>query len=94
MEWYILHVHIGRENAVVEILRNKLNTALYRPFIPKQEIFFRRAGVTSIQTKHCFSGYIFVESKTTAERFLDDAEGIIRSIKEVYSVLSYDGKKI
>ena len=92
VEWYILHVNEEKERKVAEILNRKLSPKLYRPFIPQKEKFFRRAGVTSIIKAPCFPGYVFIESQTTADEFLDGAKRLIWSIKEVHSLLSYDGK--
>ena len=91
-EWYIVHVHLGKEDKVAGIINRKLLAHLYRPFIPQKEIFFRRAGITKIERRICFPGYVFIESQTTAKEFLDTAQRLIASIKEVYSMLSYDGK--
>jgi transcriptional antiterminator NusG len=92
-EWYILHVHLGKEEKVEGILKKKLPSNLYRPFIPQKEKFFRRAGETSIVRAVCFPGYVFIESHTAVGEFMNAAERLIWSIKEVYSLLSYSGKK-
>jgi len=92
-EWYILHVQIGREEKVADILKNKLSSKLYRPFIPYKEKIFRRAGVTTTFSTICFPGYVFIESNTAAKVFYDNTKRLIWSIKEILSILSYDGKE-
>ena len=92
-EWYVLHVHLDREEKIAELLKRKLTPQLYRPFILQKEKFFRRAGVTSIVGGICFPGYVFIESQTSADEFLDAAKQLLWNIKDVHSLLSYDGKE-
>lgn len=40
----------------------------------------------------CFSGYIFIESRTKAAQFNATVSMLLFSIKEVYAVLRYGGK--
>lgn len=93
VEWYVLHVQPGKEAKVTEIIKSKLSSKLYRPFIPYIEKYFRRAGITNREKRICFPGYVFIESQTTAVEFNKVASNLLFSIKEVYSVLQYGASK-
>jgi transcriptional antiterminator NusG len=94
-EWYILYVHTKSENQVMLKLQKKLPSNLYRIFIPYKERFFRKEGILKIEKEICFPGYVFIESKTSANEFRDIAMKYIRNIKEIYSILSrYDKNDI
>ena len=92
VEWYIIHVHEGKEEKVAGILKDKLPSALYRAFVPQREKYFRRTGVTKIERSVCFPNYVFIESHAPSSAFKGAAFGLLYSIKEVYSILKYDGK--
>jgi transcriptional antiterminator NusG len=92
IEWYILYVHTRSENQVARKLQKHLPLNLYRVFIPYKERFFKKAGIVKLEKDICFPGYVFIESKTSSKEFLNIATKFIRSINEVYSILSYDNK--
>lgn len=81
-----------KKKKVVAILSNKLNPNLYRPFIPLIEKSFRRAGITTIEKRISFPGYVFIESHTSVAEFNGVTFRLLYSIKEVYAVLRYGGK--
>jgi len=91
--WFILHVIDGTETKVAGIIKNKLNASEYVPFLPSKEIIFRRAGISKIEKKLIFPGYVFVKTNREADRILDELRWLLFSIKQVNSVLHYGGDK-
>ena len=93
LEWYIVKVHLEREMKIAGLLKSKLPSDLYYPFVPQKEFYFRRAGNTKIERKICFPGFVFIESHTTTKDFLNAMKPLLWYVKEINSILSYDGEK-
>jgi transcriptional antiterminator NusG len=60
MYWYVLFVKSGKERKVEEFLSKQLNEEISLPFIPLQEILFRKAGILKREIKLLFPGYVFI----------------------------------
>jgi len=89
--WYVLRVRTGKEEHVVEHLKDKLDSSDI-PFIPQKSCIFRRKGEISYFQKPCLKGYIIIESDKQTEVFIKQVFPKVFKMKYAYKFLHYDEK--
>jgi len=94
MYWYVLFVKSGKERKVEQYLRKELDTDISIPFIPLQEILFRRSGTVKKEIRPLFPGYVFVESILSGQDFLEEANYLINKSGDIISLLKYSDTEV
>ncbi|TYQ17903.1 UNVERIFIED_CONTAM: transcriptional antiterminator NusG [Acetivibrio alkalicellulosi] len=94
MYWYVIFVQTGREYRVEEILRGQLDSEVFTPFVPLQEMIFRKGGTIKKELKPLFPGYVFVESKLISQEFIKWTNTIIYTSHVIVSLLRYSDEEI
>jgi len=94
MYWYILFVQTGKEKKIEKLIKRQLDNEVCMPFIPLQEILFRKSGVVRKETRVLFPGYVFVESELPGQQFLRLMNPLINSISDMVSILKYSETEI
>ena len=89
MFWYVLFVKAGKERKVEQYLMKQLDKEECIPFIPQQEILFRRSGVEKKEVKHLFPGYVFIESILPGQDFIKVIKPLIHKLSDIISLLKY-----
>ncbi|BCJ96192.1 transcription termination/antitermination protein NusG [Anaerocolumna cellulosilytica] len=90
--WYILYVRTGCEEKIQKILQKRLNNEYFLPFIPMKKVVFKQKGITYIEKKSCFPGYVFIQSKYEENEFIKLVFPIMQCIEDVYLFLHYENK--
>ena len=94
--WVILFVKTGSEDRLMRILKEKLNTAEYLPFLPLKEMPYRKKGIISKKRELLFPSYIFIQTEIEANLVAEKLELALMNIaqqKDIYSILNYGNKK-
>lgn len=94
MYWYVLFVQTGKEKKIEEILKKHLSTKECIPFIPMEELLFKKSGITKKEMRILFPGYVFVESDLQEQQFLRVINFFVNTISELVCVLKYSDKEI
>ena len=94
MFWYVLFVKAGKERKVEEYLNKQLNVEAGVPFIPLQEILFRRSGEVKKELRYLFPGYVFIESALAGEEFVKIINPLIYKLSDIISLLKYSDSEI
>lgn len=94
MYWYVLFVKSGKERKVEQYLSKQLNTDVCTPFMPLQEILFKRSGVIKNEIRFLFPGYVFVESMLAGQEFLEVTNHLINKSSDIISLLKYSDTEI
>jgi len=94
MYWYVLFVRAGREKKVEKYLNSQLNEDLGVPFIPLQEMLFKRAGSVKKEIRFLFPGYIFIESILCDDEFMKCVNGLIKRCSDIIGLLKYSSTEI
>lgn len=94
MYWYVLFVKAGKERKVEQYLSKNLNLKVSIPFIPLQEILFRRAGSIKREIRFLFPGYIFIESILSDQQFLQEINPVINRCSDIIGLLKYSDTEI
>lgn len=94
MYWYVLFVKSGKERKVEQYLRKELNADISIPFIPLQEILFKKAGSVKKEIRPLFPGYVFVESMLPGRDFLEEIKYLINRSSDIISLLKYSDTEI
>lgn len=94
MYWYVLFVKAAKERKVEQFLSKNLNTEVSIPFIPLQEILFRRAGSIKKEIRFLFPGYLFIESILSDQQFLQEINPVINRCSDIIGLLKYSGTEI
>lgn len=94
MYWYVLFVQTGKEKKIEEILTKQLSAKNGIPFIPKEEILFKKSGIIKKEMRILFPGYVFVESELQEQEFLRLVSSFIYSINEFVCILKYSDTEI
>lgn len=89
MCWYILFTRTGREGKVEQLLKERLDTDIYLPFIPMLETLFKNSGQVRKELKPLFPSYVFIESEISRLEFVNDIRSIIFNSKDVLRYLRY-----
>lgn len=87
--WYIFWVLTGHERKVEKRITEQLSGEDIVPFIPLWESLFRRAGKVKRELNIMFPGYVFIESDLESKEFRQRTLQIIRTSKDIISILSY-----
>ncbi|RXE58673.1 antiterminator LoaP [Acetivibrio mesophilus] len=94
MYWYVLFVKSGKERKVEQCLRKELDTDISIPFIPLQEILFRRSGTVRKEIRPLFPGYVFIESILPGQDFLEETNYLINKSGDIISLLKYSDTEV
>lgn len=94
MYWYVLFVRTGLEHKVEQFLKVQLDSEISMPFVPLQEILFKKAGTVKKELKPLFQGYVFIESELTNQEFLKITSTLIYSSHGIVSLLRYSDTEI
>ncbi len=94
MYWYVLFVQTGREHKVEIFLKEWFDAEILVPFVPLQEILFKKAGTVKKQLKPLFPGYVFIESELTSQEFLKKTSTLIYTSHFIVSLLKYSDTEI
>lgn len=94
MYWYVLFIQTGREQKIEQFLRRQLNSDVCMPFIPLQELLFKKSGITSKEVRPLFPGYVFVESELQGQQFLKVISSLTNRLSEMACVLKYSDTEI
>jgi transcriptional antiterminator NusG len=95
--WAILFVKTGEEEKCVSMLKEKLDAAIYLPFLPTKEVSYRSKSVVGKKIKLLFPGYVFIQTEIEADKIAQNLWAAITNItehKDIYRILNYgDNKK-
>lgn len=94
MHWYVLFIKSGKERKVEQYIKKELNNGIFVPFIPLQEILFRKAGIVKKEIRPLFPGYVFVESILPGHEFLEEINHLINKSGDIISLLRYSDTEI
>ncbi len=94
MFWYVLFVKTGREYKVEQFIKEQLDSEVFMPFVPLQEILFKKDGIVKKELQLLFPGYVFVESELTSHEFLKRTSTIIYTSRLIVSLLKYSDEEI
>jgi transcriptional antiterminator NusG len=87
--WVILFARTGSEEKLVHVLKEKLNTEEYLPFVPTKETPYRNKGVVNRVRKPLFPGYIFVQTEIETHSIAEKLTAALKNTKDIYSILHY-----
>lgn len=94
MYWYVLFVKSGRERNVERYLKKELKADISTPFIPLQEVLFKRSGSVKKEIRLLFPGYVFIESILSGNEFLEEINYLIDRSSDIISLLKYSDTEI
>lgn len=94
MYWYILYVRSGREYKVEQFLKKSLYSEMFAPFVPLNELVFKRSGVVKKEIKPLFPSYVFVESELLSHEFKTRIRPILYASQDIVKLLSYSDEEI
>lgn len=94
MYWYVLFVKAGKERKVEQYLRKQLDADISVPFIPLQEILFRRSGTVKREIRFLFPGYVFIESILSDQQFIQEISPVITRCSDIFGLLKYSNTEI
>jgi transcriptional antiterminator NusG len=94
MYWYVLFVKASKERKVEQYLKKQLSTEEGMPFIPLQEILFRRAGEEKKELRFLFPSYVFIESILPDQEFIKVINPLIYKLSDIISLLKYSDSEI
>lgn len=94
MYWYVLFVQTGREHKVEQLLKEQLESEVFIPFVPLQEILFKKDGSVKKELQPLFPGYVFVESELSSEGFFKRTSTLIHTLHNIVSLLRYSDTEI
>lgn len=89
MYWYVLFVKTGREEKVEQLLKKRLDTDAFMPFIPMHETLFKISGKVKKELKSLFPGYLFIESEISGMEFVKSISRAICDLMDVFRFLKY-----
>lgn len=94
MYWYVLFVQTGREHKVEQFLKERLDSVNFMPFVPLQEILFKKAGTVKRELKPLFPGYVLVESRLSSQEFIKRIGSLIYASPNIIVLLRYSDTEI
>lgn len=94
MYWYVLFVQTGRERKIEQFLNKQLNTDECKPFIPLEEVLFKKSGIMKKEIRILFPGYVFVESELPGAQFIKVINSIAKRLSDMVCVLKYSDTEI
>lgn len=94
MYWYVVFVKTGKERKIEQYLGKELNTEACIPFIPLQEILFRRSGVEKKEVRNLFPGYVFIETVLPSQEFMKVINPLVYKLSDIISLLKYSDSEI
>lgn len=94
MNWYVFFVRTGREHDVEQLVRQRLGTDKFTPFIPLQERLFKRGNIVKKERKPLFPSYAFIESEMSSQEFIKETSELVHSSRNIISLLRYSHTEI
>ncbi len=94
MYWYVLFIKSGKERKVEQYLRKELSIDISIPFIPLQEILFKKTGTIKKEIRPLFPGYVFVDSILPEHEFLEEAKYLTNKSSDIIGLLKYSDTEI
>lgn len=90
----MLFVQTGREHKVEQFLKERLDSEIFTPFVPLQEILFKIAETVKKELKPLFPGYVFIESKLNSQEFINRINTLVYPSHNIVSLLRYSDTEI
>ncbi len=94
INWYILFVMAGREYKVERLLKERLDSDFFQPFVPLLETLFIKAGVVKREIKPLFSGYVFIESELSSNQFISHIKTLVGKSNNIIRLLRYSDTEV
>ncbi len=94
MDWYVLFVRTSREDKVKQLLKERLNTDIFVPFVPVHENLFKISGVIKKELKPLFPGYVFIKSEAPGHEFIKKISAFIHAFPDIVRILRYSDTEI
>ena len=94
MYWYVFFVKAGKEKKIEQYLNKRLSQDVGTPFIPLQEILFRKSGNIKKEIRYLFPGYLFVESRLSDQAFVESTNPVIARCSDIIGLLKYSETEI
>ncbi len=89
-----MFVKSGKERKIEQFLSKQLDEEISLPFIPLQEILFRKAGILKKEIKLLFPGYLFIESMLPSQQFMKEINTVINKCSDIIGILKYSDTEI
>lgn len=90
MYWYVLFTMTGREDKVEQLLRKRLDSDVFTPFIPMLETVFKNSRQIRKELKPLFPSYVFIESEVSSLEIIKQTKNIISASKDIIRFLQYE----
>ena len=90
MYWYVLFTRTSREEKVEQLLKKRLDTDVFIPFIPMLETIFKNAGRIRKELKLLFPSYVFIESEVSSLEIIKNTRNIISASINIIRFLQYE----
>jgi len=87
--WVVVFARTGLEEKLVQIIREKLDTEEYLPFVPMKEMPYRSKGVVHKIRKPLFPGYVFVQTEIEPILVAEKLSLALKNTRDFYSILHY-----
>lgn len=94
MYWYVLFVRTGQEEKVKEYLRERLDSNVFTPFVPLQEIILKISGTLKREVNPLFPSYVFIQSEVSSQEFIKKSSTLIYTSRNIISILKYSNTEI
>lgn len=94
MYWYVLFVRTGREQKVEKLLKKRLGTDVFVPFVPLYERLFKISETVKKELKPLFPSYVFIESEVSDQEFLKIRSTLIYISSDILRILRYGNTEI
>ncbi|GLC81979.1 antiterminator LoaP [Lacrimispora brassicae] len=89
---YVLFVKTGFEERIVRLLKKRLVSSLFSPYVLTKETLFRKKGETIKSVEIYFRGYVFIDSELGTEDFVFEISPYIMKIEGIYQIVNYGNK--
>ena len=94
MYWYVLFTRTGREEKVEQLLKERLDTDVFVPFVPLHERLFKISGTIKKELKPLFPSYVFIESEVSSQEFMKRINALIHISHDIVHTLRYSDTEI
>jgi len=89
--WFVVFVRTREEQKIAQRLQSKLDTKIYKVFVPTKDYAHKNNKETTIIRKPLFSGYLFLATMVEAGECLLTVEPLFYRDPDIYKLLSNDG---
>ncbi|QNU66244.1 antiterminator LoaP [Ruminiclostridium herbifermentans] len=94
MYWYVLFVHTGREFRVEQLIKKRLDSEKFRPFVPLHEKIIKISGIVKKEVSPLFPSYVFIESEVPSQEFIEKVSPLIHNSLDIVHLLKYSDSEI